>query len=101
MIPAILPRRSAAERLRRRRRLSRPRAARYPDWMTDIPTPYVNSEPDLADSEELAALYEAKALQMEQEAADAQSPQQTEGLRLAAGSFRRKAAAMRARLADG
>lgn len=66
--------------------------------MTDIPTPYVPSEPDLEDSEELADLYEARALQSEEEAADARSPQQQEGLRLAAGSFRRKAAAIRRRL---
>lgn len=71
---------------------------RYPAPMTTIPTPYVDTEAPQSDSEELAQLYEARAAKMEQEAADARSPQQQEGLRLAAGSFRRKAAAVRARL---
>jgi hypothetical protein len=102
MSPPFLPRQSVAERFARiqaiRRRLSRSAAARYPAPMTDIPTPYVDTEAEQPDSEQLATLYEARAGQMEQEAADARSPAQAEGLRLGAGSFRRKAAAMRKRL---
>lgn len=66
--------------------------------MPEIPTPYVDTEAEQPDSPELAALYEERAAEMEQEAADARSPQQAEGLRLGAGSFRRKAAGIRARL---
>ena len=66
--------------------------------MTEIPTPYVDTEAEQPDSEALAQLYEARAGAMEQEAADARSPQQAEGLRLGAGSFRRKAEAIRRRL---
>jgi len=68
--------------------------------MPEIPTPYVDTDAALnqPDSEALAQLYEARAGAMEQQAADARSPQQAEGLRLGAGSFRRKAEAIRKRL---
>jgi len=71
--------------------------------MTEIPTPYVDTDAalDQPDSDELAQLYERRAGEMEQQAADARSPQQAEGLRLGAGTFRRKAAEIRARLANG
>lgn len=63
------------------------------------PTPLVDTEAPQPDSEELAALYEARALEMEHQAADAQSPAQQAGHRAGASSFRRKAAEIRARLA--
>jgi hypothetical protein len=74
------------------------------DWpkippMTEIPTPFVDTEAPQPDSEELAALYDAKAFEMENQAADAKSPAQAEARRIGAAWFRRKAAEIRGRLA--
>lgn len=66
---------------------------------SEIPTPFIDTEAPQPDTPELAALYEAKALEMEHQATDgARSPAQQVGLRAGASSFRRKAAEIRRRL---